>query len=317
MERIIFLDRATVQAPLKPFTFAHELREHDATQAGETIARLRGASIAITNKVRIGEAELSELPDLRLIVVAATGTNNIDLDAARAGGVAVANAPGYSVESVPEHVFMMVLALRRNLLPYREQIAGGAWAESPHFCLLDYPILDIKGARFGIVGYGTLGQAVARVAEAFGAQVIIAERKGASEVRPSRVEFEDVLRSSDILSLHCPLTEETRALIGATQLSMMKPEAILINCARGGIVDEKALMNALQAGTIAGAGVDVLSEEPPREPNPLLERALPNLIITPHHAWASRRAAAALADVIVDNIEAFVRGEELNRVEAK
>lgn len=316
MERIVFLDRATVQAALKPFTFAHEMHEHDATQAGETIARLRSATIAITNKVRIGEAELSELPDLRLVVVAATGTNNIDLDAARRRGVAVANAPGYSVESVPEHVFMMVLALRRNLLSYRERVADGAWSESPHFCLLDFPILDIKGARFGIVGYGTLGQAVARIAEAFGAQILIAERKGASEVRAARVEFEDALRHSDILSLHCPLTEETRNLIGATELSAMKSEAILINCARGGIVDEAALMHALQAGTIAGAGVDVLTEEPPRTLNPLLERSLANLIVTPHHAWASRRAAAALADVIVDNVEAFVRGEKLNHVEA-
>jgi glycerate dehydrogenase len=254
MERIVFLDRATVQAALKPFSFAHELREHDATQAGETIARLRGATIAITNKVRIGAAELRELPDLRLVVVAATGTNNIDLDAARERGVAVANAPGYSVESVPEHVFMMVLALRRNLLPFRERVAEGAWSRSPHFCLLDFPILDIKGARFGIVGYGTLGQAVARIAEAFGAQVLIAERKGAREVRASRLEFEEVLRLSDILTLHCPLTEETRNLIGKTELSMMKPESILINCARGGIVDERALMEALQAKTIAGAG---------------------------------------------------------------
>ncbi len=314
MERIVFLDRATLQSALAPLSFPHELREHDATPAGETVARLHGATIAITNKVRITEAEMRELPDLRLIVVAATGVNNIDLEAARRRGIAVANAPSYAVESVPEHVFMLALALRRNLLRYREAVKRGAWAKSPHFCLLDYPLLDVKGARFGIIGYGALGQAVGRIAEAFGAQILIAEHKGATELRTSRTPFEDVLSTADIITLHCLLNDETRNLIGKEELALMKRSAILINCARGGIVDEMALMEALREERIAGAGVDVLTEEPPRDGNPLLAEELPNLIITPHHAWVNRRAASALADQITDNIEAFMRGEELNRV---
>jgi glycerate dehydrogenase len=257
---------------------------------------------------------MRDLQDLRLIVVAATGVNNIDLEAAQRRGIAVANAPGYAVESVPEHVLMMVLALRRNLLRYREAVKRGAWGESPHFCLSNYPILDVKGARFGIIGYGALGQATGRIAEAFSAQILIAEHKGETEVRLSRTPFEDVLRTADILSLHCPLNDETRGLIGREELAMMKRSAILINCARGGIVDEEALMEALRAERIAGAGVDVLTEEPPRGFNPLLAEDLPNLIVTPHNAWASRRAASALADQITDVIEAFMRGEELNRV---
>ncbi len=298
---------------MRELNFAHEWREYDATTAGETVERLRGATMAITNKVMIREAEIGELPELRLIAVAATGTNNVDLEAARGRGIAVANAPGYAVESVPEHVLMMALVLRRNLLLYRQDVRRGAWEESAQFCLVNHPIGDLKAARFGIVGYGALGRAVARLAGAFGAQVLVAERKGATDVRPSRTPFESVLRAADILTLHAPLTDETRGLIGAEELALMKRDAILINTARGGIVDEAALAEALRTGIIAGAGVDVLTEEPPRD-NPLLERELPNLIITPHHAWASQRGVAALANQIADNLEAFVRGEALNRV---
>jgi glycerate dehydrogenase len=238
----------------------------------------------------------------------------VDLDYCCAHGIVVSNIRNYAVHAVPEHAFMLILALRRNLLAYRDDVRQGLWQRSEQFCLMHRPIHDLNGATLGVIGFGALGQAVARLGEVFGMRVLIAERKGAREVRVGRTAFETVLAESDVVSLHTPLTPESRNLIGAAELACMKPTAILINTARGGLVDETALAEALRHGTIAGAGFDVLTEEPPHRGNPLLDLDLPNFILTPHNAWASAEAQQNMADQLVDNIEAFVRGEPRNRV---
>lgn len=315
MERIVFLDRDTLKADVRSPAFAHEWREYGETRPFEVVERLTGASIAIVNKVRIGDAELAQLPALRLIAVAATGTDNIDLKSCGERGVSVSNVRGYAEHTLPEHVLMLILALRRNLLSYRRDLRAGAWQRAEQFCLLDHPIRDLYGSTLGIIGYGALGQSVERLARAIGMHTLIAEHKGAASAREGRTLFKQVLAASDIITLHTPLNDETRNLIGAPELASMQPSALLINCARGGVVDENALVEALRAGVIAGAGVDVLSREPPREGRcALLELDLPNLIVTPHVAWASLQAMQALADQLIDNIEAFVSGAGRNLV---
>ncbi|HEV2802527.1 MAG TPA: D-2-hydroxyacid dehydrogenase [Pyrinomonadaceae bacterium] len=317
MERIVFLDRNTLKAELRPPNFAHEWREYGETHADEVVERLAGVTIAIVNKVKLTGAELAQLPTLRLVAVAATGTDNIDLKSCRERGVSVSNVRGYAAHTLPEHVLMLMLALRRNLSAYTRDLGGGAWQRAEQFCLLDHPIRDLHGSRLGIIGYGALGQSVERLARAVGMQTLVAEHKGANSVRQGRTPFPEVLATSDVITLHTPLNEETRGLVGAAELAQMRSDAVLINCARGGVVDESALLEALRAGVIAGAGVDVLSREPPREGNALLESDLPNLIVTPHVAWASLQAMQALADQLIDNIEAFVRGEARNLVSDK
>jgi len=309
MERIVFLDRSTLVANVRRPAFEHEWTEYAMTAPSEVVARLREATIAITNKVPLREAELSRLPDLKFIAVAATGMDIIDLDYCRRLNLPVSNVRNYARRSVPEHVLMLMLALRRNLFDYREEIARGDWARASGFCLLTHTIRDLHDSTLGLIGYGALGQAVEKLALAFGMRVVISEHKHASVVRRGRVRFEEVLRASDIISLHCPLNEETRGLIGVAEFEMMRPSALLINAARGGLVDEAALASALRSGLIAGAGFDVLTNEPPREGNPLLELNLPNFILTPHIAWASREAMQALADQLIDNIEAFNEGK--------
>ena len=280
----------------------------------EVVERLKNATIAITNKVPLRAAELVRLPELRFIAVAATGVDIIDLEYCRGRNLPVANVRNYARRSVPEHVLMLILALRRNLFSYREDVARGLWEEAKGFCLLNHTIGDLNGSTLGIIGYGALGQSVEKLAAAFGMRVVISEHKGASSVRQGRVSFEEILRASDIVSLHCPLNEETRGLIGKEEFEMMRPGALLINTARGGLVDEAALVEALSAGLIAGAGFDVLTKEPPRDGNPLLELNLPNFILTPHIAWASREAMQTLADQLIDNLEAFVKGSPQNLI---
>jgi glycerate dehydrogenase len=313
-DRIVFLDRGTIKAEIHRPTVPHEWIEYEATAPDQVVQRLRGAHIAITNKVPIRADAIAALSDLKLIVVAATGVDNIDLEACKERGIRVANARDYSRHSVAEHALMLMLALRRNLIRYHEEVRDGAWQRATHFCLLDYPIEDLQGATLGIVGVGAIGREVERLALAFGMNVLRAERKGAREVRAGRTPFTEVLRRSDIVTLHVPLTPETQNLIGREELALMRPDAILINCARGRLVDEQALAEALREGRLAGAGIDVLSQEPPREMNPLLAADIPNLIVTPHNAWASRRAAQNLVEQIVENIESFARGELKNAI---
>jgi glycerate dehydrogenase len=313
-EYIVFLDRATLLADLRIPDFDHAWVEMPACEPDQVAEQLWRASIAITNKAPITRAVLDASPKLRLIAVAATGTNNVDLDACRERGIAVCNIRGYAQNTVPEHVFMLLLALRRNLLAWRESVQKGAWQKAEQFCLFDHEIHDLHGSTLGLIGYGNVGAGVERLAHAFGMKVLIAEHKGAAEIRPGRVAFDEVLASADQISLHTPLTDTTRNLIGAREFGLMKRNALLINTARGGVVDEAALVSALKTRRIAGAGFDVLSLEPPTQGNPLLDLNLPNFLLTPHVAWSSREAMQALADQLIDNIEAFVRGEERNRV---
>jgi len=313
-EYVVFLDRATLLAELRPPDFEHVWVEHPESAPDKVTDNLWRASIAITNKAPITRQVLEACPKLRLVAVAATGTNNVDLAACRERGVAVCNIRGYAEHTVPEHVFMLLLALRRNLLAWRESLQQGAWQQARQFCLFDHEIHDLHGSTLGLIGYGNVGAGVERLAHAFGMNVLIAEHKGAAEIRPGRVAFDEVLARADQISLHTPLNEDTRNLIGAREFSLMKKNAVLINTARGGVVDEAALVSALATRRIAGAGFDVLSVEPPTEGNPLLALKRPNFLLTPHVAWSSREAMQILADQLIDNIEAFVRGETHNRV---
>lgn len=313
-ESIVFLERNTFNIDFPRPKFPHEWVEHGETDASVAVERLRDATIVICNKLALRENILSQLPKLKLIAVAATGTDNVDLEYCRTHNIAVCNTRGYALGSLPEHALMLMLALRRNLVAYRDDVKAGRWQTASKFCLLDHPISDLRGSVLGIVGFGTLGQAMAQLGRAIGMQVIVAERKNATSTREGRESFADVLRLSDVLSLHCPLTEETKDLIGAAELSQMKHDALLINTARGGLIDDVALITALKEGRLGGAGIDVLRVEPPRDGNPLLDADLHNLIVTPHNAWASRQAMQTLADQLVDNLEAFVRGEPRNLV---
>ena len=317
MEKIVWLDRDAIIARLRAPAFPHVWQDHAATAADEVVARLQGATIAITNKVPLRAAELARLPELRMIAISATGTNVVDLDTCRERGIVVSNIQGYAAQTVPEHVLSMMLGLSRNLAAWRQTLQSGAWPRSAQFCLFDHPIRDLHEATLAIVGGGSLGGGVARLAEAFGMRVWRVERKGAASLRPGYVSFDQAVAEADVLSLHCPLTPETTGLINEAELRAMKPTALLINTARGGVVDELALARALREGWIGGAGVDVLTTEPPPVDHPLLAPDLlaqPNFILTPHVAWSSGPAMQALADQLVDNIEAFVAGTPRNRV---
>jgi glycerate dehydrogenase len=309
---IVFLDRATLQARLRAPNFPHSYREYAVTRGPEIVERLKSATIAIVNKVPMRKETLAQLPKLRLIAVAATGTDVIDKDYCRTAGVTVVNIRNYAFNTVPEHVLALIFALRRNLVAYREDVRRGAWQRAEQFCFFTHPIRDITGSTIGIIGHGALGKSVAKRAQALGMRVL------ATDIvpQPGLVDLPVVLKESDIVTLHVPLTPQTRAMIGAEQLAMMRRDAILINTARGGLVDENALAHALREGIIAGAGFDVLTNEPPNEGNILLQLDLPNFILTPHVAWASREAMQILADQLIDIIEAFVAGRPQNVVSA-
>jgi glycerate dehydrogenase len=314
MEHIVFVERGSVEATVRRPSFSHTWEEHGRVGPDELVACLANATIAIVNKTPLAAAAIERLPRLRLVALAASGTDNIDIAACRGRGIVVSNIRDYAVHTVPEHAFALILALRRNLLAYRQDVACGLWQKSEQFCLSGHPISDLHGSTIGIFGEGAIGQGVARIARGFGMRVLFADH---APPKAAGVEFtpaDAVLAQSDVVSLHLPLTPQTRNLIGARELARMKPDALLVNTARGGLVDENALVGALRQGKIAGAGFDVLSTEPPRNGNPLLELDLPNLIVTPHVAWSSRQAMQTLADQLIDNVEAFVSGAARNVV---
>ncbi|WP_292532672.1 D-2-hydroxyacid dehydrogenase [Methylocystis sp.] len=310
--KIVFLDRETLDANVRKPNFPHEYTEHAQTAPDQIVERLKGATICITNKVPLREATLKQLPDLKLIAVAATGTDVIDKTYTSANGIVVSNIRNYAFNTLPEHVFALLFALRRNLVNYYNSVRQGRWGYANQFCYFDYPIYDIAGSTLGIVGYGALGREIEKRAVALGMKVLIND---VTDV-PNKVDVATILRESDVVTLNLPLTPETKNMIGAKEFASMKKTACIINTARGGIVDEAALADALRKGVIAGAGMDVLTVEPPKNGNILLDPTIPNLIITPHVAWASKEAMQVLADQLVDNIDAFVAGSPRNVVTA-
>lgn len=313
----VFLDQRSLAPDDLDFSAlrqaAGELVLHPVSEPHDIAPRLAEATVAISNKAPVGAAEFAAAPELRLVLVCATGTNNIDLEAARSHGVTVSNCRGYGTSAVAQHTLMLILALHTRFLDYQREVRAGAWQRAPLFCLMDHPIRELTGRTLGILGFGELGQAVARRAEAFGMRILRGQLPG----RPARegyVPLDALLAEADVLSLHCPLTEQTRHLIDAHALRRMKPDAFLVNTARGGLVDERALAEALRAGTIAGAAFDVLTEEPPRNGNVLLDERIPNLVVTPHNAWASRRARQTLVDQTTENLLAWKAGSPLRVV---
>lgn len=281
-----------------------ELRCYDTTSPDQVLERIIDADVVISNKVVLGKAEINAAASLKLICVAATGYNNIDIEAAREKEISVSNVRRYATESVVEHTFCLILALTRHLMPYSQEARNTTWQQSPYFCLLHRPIVELSSLKLGIIGYGELGKGVAERAKQFGMELMIAE-SFSGEKDPTRFTLEDIYQQCDIISLHCPLSEKTQNLISSREFDQMKNSAYLINTARGGIVDEQALADALRQGKIAGAGFDVLSVEPPEPDNPLLQPDLTNLILTPHIAWSGRNSRQELINQIANNIRNF------------
>jgi glycerate dehydrogenase len=313
-EEIVFLDRGSLRANLRSPAFRARWKDYEWTEAADVIERLADATIAIVNKVRLPRDLLQKLPNLKLIAVAATGIDVIDLEACNDLKIAVTNVRGYAVNSLPEHVFALILALRRSLAFHRAAVDSGQWTGSRQFCMLSNPMHDLAGSTLGLIGFGTLGRSVASLGLAFGMKIKAFDHYPPREPNVERASLDSVLSDSDVISLHVPLTGTTRNIISNARLKQMKRSAILINTARGGLVDEMALAAALQEGIIAGAGIDVLAVEPPPADSPLVHLKLPNLIVTPHVAWASEEAMQLLADQLMDNIEAFVAGKPKNLV---
>lgn len=317
---IVFLDSDTIspETTLRSPAFAHQWHQYDRTTSDQAAERIADADIVIVNKVKLSAETLAKAPHLKLIAVAATGTDNIDLAACQQRGIVVSNVRNYAKHTVPEHTFALIFALRRSICAYRDAVKAGRWQEAAQFCFFDHPIRDLAGSTLGIIGDGVLGQAVATIGRALGMQVLFSAHKGRSGQGRLYTPFEDVLKQSDILTLHCPLNANTRNMIGAPEFAQMARKPLLINTGRGGLVDEAAVGPALKAGQIAGAAFDVTSVEPPPIDHPfmaLLDR--PDFILTPHVAWASAQAIQALADQLIDNIEAFVAGAPVNTVSPK
>ncbi|MDO5054846.1 MAG: 2-hydroxyacid dehydrogenase [Pasteurella oralis] len=313
MLKIVFLDSTAIpkHIPIPRPTFEHQWIEYEHTAANEVIERMQDAEIAVTSKVVFSRQVMQQLPKLKLIAITATGTNNVDLVAAKELGITVKNVTGYSATTVPEHVLGLIYALKHSIMSwYRDQLSA-KWAESKQFCYFDYPITDVKGSTLGIVGKGCLGTEVGRLASAVGMKVLYAEHKDAASCRVGYTPFVEVLKQADIVTLHCPLTETTQNLINKETLALMKKGAFLINTGRGPLVDEKALVEALENGHLGGAALDVLVKEPPEKENPLVQAAtkLPNLIVTPHIAWASDSAVTTLVRKVTQNIEDFVKNQ--------
>jgi glycerate dehydrogenase len=308
IHRVVFLDRASLKAKVRQPALASSYVEHEKTSVDELLAKLRGATVCITNKVPLRAETLKQLPELKMIAVAATGYDVIDVPYCKQHGIAVANIRNYAVHTVPEHAFALILNLRRSVLAYRQDVEAGVWQKSDQFCFFTHPIGDLHGATLGIIGEGAIGQGTAAIARGFGMKVLFADHEPPKMPGVAFTPLAQVLAESDVISLHCPLTAQTRNLIGYEQMRSMKPNALLINTSRGGLVDEAALIRALDEGLIAGAGFDVLTTEPPKNGHPLLNVRRPNFILTPHVAWASDNAMQFLADQLIDNIDKWAAG---------
>lgn len=314
----VFLDYATMGDGLdlsELESLFTGLTYYDVSDDHDIPGRIRDAEFVFTNKVRLTDTLIAGAPKLRYIGLTATGTDNIDLVAARRNNVAVANIRAYCTESVVEHVIGALLMLTHNLHRYDAAVKAGAWQRADQFCMLNYPIRQVAGMTLGIIGYGNLGQGVAAAARALGMTVIVSARPGSDDVPAGRVALDEMLATADAITLHCPLTEQTQNLVDSAFLDSMRPGAILINTARGSLVDAGALADALQRGQIAAAAVDVLATEPPVHGNPLLDYRGDNLIITPHIAWATDRARQNAIDQLVEAVRAFIAGERRNRVD--
>lgn len=315
--KITFLDRNTIspQTSLKRLSFPHQLEVFDATSDTEVLDKISKSEIVITNKVKLTKNHIDSAKELRLIAIAATGTDNVDLKACKERGVTVCNIRSYAVNTVPEHTFALIFALRRSITAYYDAVRNGRWQDANQFCFFDYPIRDLAGSTLGIIGDGVLGQSVARLGRSLGMNVIFSGFKGVSGQGSLYTPFTDTLAISDIITLHCPLNEHTKNMIGLNEFELMIKKPLLINTARGGLVDEDAVGIALERGLISGAAFDVVSNEPPSHDHPLMKLCKhPNFILTPHVAWASDEAIQSLADQLIDNIEAFVNGNAKNVV---
>src|SRR3984885_3486353 len=308
-QRVVFLDRDSLKAKVRKPSCATDYVEYAKTSVEEIAPRLKDATVAIINKVPMRADTLKQLPKLKMIAVAATGYDCVDVPYCKEHGIAVANIRNYAVHTVPEHSFALILALRRNILAYRQDVENGVWQKSDQFCFFTHDIGDLHGSTLGIIGEGAIGQSTAAIGRAFGMRVLFADHPPPKMEGVTFTPHEQVLAESDVISLHCPLMPATRNLINLEAFRKMKRNALLINTARGGLVDEAALIQALDEGLIAGAGFDVLTVEPPKDGNPLLDLRRPNFILTPHVAWASDGAMQFLADQLIDNIDAWASGK--------
>lgn len=316
---VVFLDRDTIsaQTTLRTLSFPHELTVYNRTAPDQVAQRIANAHIVITNKVPVRGEALAGAKRVKMVAVAATGTDNVDLKACAQRGITVSNIRGYAVHTVPEHVFALIFALRRSIVAYHQSVKDGRWQQAQQFCYFDFPIKDLAGSTLGIIGEGALGQSVATIGRALGMRVLFAARKGGAKQGSLYTPFNELLAQSDVITLHCPLNDSTRNLIDAPEFALMQRKPLLINTARGGLVNEEALATALRSGQLGGAGFDVTIPEPPPADSPLMKLLdLPNFILTPHVAWASQEAVQSLADQLIDNIEAFHDGNPRNVVKA-
>jgi glycerate dehydrogenase len=317
MTKIVFLDRSTIGPSVvvtKP-AFPHEWVEYDRTSHDQVVERLKGADIAVSNKVPIRRDAIEALPDLKMICIPATGYDAFDIAACRERGIVVSNVRGYAINTVPEHTFALILALRRSLVGFRQDVIDGEWQKAAQFCFFNHPIHDLAGSTLGIFGEGVLGQAVAKLGQAFGMRTLFAAHKGVAGLGPLYTPFDQVIEEADVITCHAPLTSGTKNMIAAREFGMMKKKPLIVNCSRGGLVHEADLVDALEKDQIAGIGFDVLTSEPPNPDNPLLKVLdRPNVIVTPHTAWASDEAMQTLWDQVVFHLENFQKGTPSNTV---